>query len=62
MFEYDFVTCPVEYTRNKPSAEAHRALIRERAAAGWRLVQIFILMPAAVPCEYELIFERRAGG
>lgn len=62
MFEYDCVTCPVEFVRNRPSPEPYRAVIRERAAAGWRLVQIFIPMPAAVPTEYELIFERRTGG
>jgi Domain of unknown function (DUF4177) len=34
-------------------------VIAERARDGWRLVQVFVPNPAAVPSAYELIFERQ---
>lgn len=58
MYDYEFVKCPVEYRWGKPSADAYRAEVLDRARRGWRLVQIFIPNPASVPTEYELIFEK----
>ncbi len=63
MFDYDFQTCPVEYgKRGQIDPEGYRKLIRDKAREGWRLVQIFIANPPAVPYQYELIFERPRPG
>lgn len=58
MYEYTFATCPVEFRRGEPSPEAYRQIITDHARHGWRLVQIFIPIPAVVPSRYEMIFER----
>ena len=58
MFEYTFARVPVTYQGGRPSPEDYRATVVEHANAGWRLVQVLVLNPAAVPAEYELIFER----
>jgi hypothetical protein len=58
MYEYAFVTCPVEFHRGEPNPEPYRRIIEEHARRGWRFVQIFIALPATVPTRYELIFER----
>ncbi len=58
MYEYAFISCPVEFRRGEPSPEAYRRIIEDQARQGWRLVQIFVPIPAAVPSTYELIFER----
>lgn len=62
MFEYLFITCPVEYRRGEPDAAAYRRIIEDQARQGWRLVQVFVPIPAAQPSQYELIFERPKDG
>lgn len=53
MLEYDFV--PVDVRRDRT---AYRAVVAEKARAGWRLVQVLIEVPAAVPTEVVLVLER----
>jgi len=60
MFEYTFVSAPVVYERNMIAASSYERVIHEHAAQGWRLVQVFVPLPAAVPTEYIIIFERPA--
>lgn len=55
-YEYDFV--PVDVRRD---ATAYRAVAAERARDGWRLVQVHIEVPAAIPSEVVLVLERPAG-
>ena len=64
MYEYNFVRCVIHQTpKLGVETEDYRRVINEHAAQGWRLVQILIQVPAAIPKEYELIFERpRAAG
>lgn len=61
MYEYTFVSVPVTYQRGKVALEPYRGVVTEYAAAGWRLLQVFVPVPAAMPTEYELIFERPRG-
>lgn len=60
MFEYAFVTVPVNYgSKASPSQSgSYQAVIVDHARQGWRLVQVLVENPAAVPTEYTLIFER----
>ena len=58
MYEYDFVTVPADLTELK-SGRPHHDVIRQRAADGWRLIQVFAPDLPASPTEVELIFERR---
>jgi hypothetical protein len=59
-YEYAFEIVPMTIgVDGLPALPAHRAVIAERARDGWRLVQVFVPNPAAVPSAYELIFERR---
>ncbi len=58
MYEYCFVDSPVEWEKGRTKAETYQLVVNEYAAKGWRLVQIFVPVPAAVPTKYELIFER----
>jgi poly-beta-hydroxyalkanoate depolymerase len=53
--EYEFV--PVDVRRDPT---AYRAVAAERARDGWRLVQVHIEVPAAVPAEVTLVLERPA--
>lgn len=53
--EYEFL--PVDVRRDPT---AYRAVAAERAAQGWRLVQVLVEVPAAVPAEVVLILERPA--
>jgi hypothetical protein len=52
-YEYDFV--PVDVRKDRT---AYRAVAAERARAGWRLVQVHVEVPAAVPAEVVLVLER----
>jgi hypothetical protein len=61
MVEYAFVRCPARFERSVPSIEPIRSAVEEHAQAGWRLVQVVVLNPAAVPEHYDLIFERTGG-
>ena len=54
-YEYDFV--PVDVRRDRT---AYRAVAAERARAGWRLVQVHVEVPAAMPTEVILVLERPA--
>jgi hypothetical protein len=62
-YEYDFVT--VEPGRRSPR-DAYRDIIEERAADGWRLVQVLPAPPRRFrsPRPVDLVFERpvRADG
>jgi len=59
-YEYAFEIVPMTIgVDGLPALPAHRAVIAERARDGWRLVQVFVSNPAAVPSAYELIFERQ---
>lgn len=57
-YEYRFISCAVEFRRGEPDPDAYRRIIEDQARDGWRLVQIFVPVPAAIPSRYELIFER----
>ena len=59
MYDYDFVTVETDqaaFCRDRP----HHAVVRERAAQGWRLVQVLVLDLPATPSHVELVFERPA--
>jgi hypothetical protein len=59
MYEYTFVRCPVTFLKaGKINEVSYREVIKEHAAQGWRLVQMLVENPAAVPSEYMVIFER----
>ena len=59
MYEYEFVRCPIQFARGHGvQTQSYRSVIEEYARKGWRLVQVLVQVPAAVPSEYELIFER----
>jgi Domain of unknown function (DUF4177) len=60
MFEYAFVRIPVAYKSGSIDPSSYQSAIEERARIGWKFVQIFVEMPAAIPGEYTLIFERPA--
>lgn len=62
MFEYTFVTSPVKWEGSKIDPTGYRETVTRHAEEGWRLVQVFVQVPAAVPSQYELIFERPRGG
>lgn len=53
MFEYRFHRVPLG-RKHEPYPDAVARAARE----GWRLVQILIEVPAAVPSEYVLVLER----
>ncbi len=59
MFEYAFLQSPVTFLRGSLDRSGYQSLIHERAREGWRLVQVLVEVPAAMPTEYCLIFERR---
>ena len=52
-FEYKFER--VDVLRNP---QAYQEKIAEHAGEGWRLTQVFVETPAAMPSEYVLILER----
>lgn len=54
-YEYKFEAVDI---RKAPQAYQDRT--RELAADGWRLVQVLVELPAAVPSEFVLILEREA--
>ena len=58
MYDYVFVRVPVTYRGGQIEAASYQAAIRQQAEEGWRLVQVMVENPAAVPTEYILIFER----
>ena len=61
MFEYQFLTVAAEVGKtHKDGQPRYQQTIQEQAAQGWRLVQVFVAVPAAIPAEYVLIFERPA--
>ncbi|HAJ38774.1 MAG TPA: DUF4177 domain-containing protein [Chloroflexi bacterium] len=61
MFEYQFLTVAAEVGKTpKDRPPLYQQTIQEQARRGWRLVQVFVPVPAAVPSEYVLIFERPA--
>lgn len=61
MLEYEFVRHDVAWRRGVVDAEAYQSVVHERAANGWRLVQILVENPAASVGQYVMIFERSAG-
>jgi Domain of unknown function (DUF4177) len=59
MYEYIFIRSPVKVGKaGKFDPASYQSVIEEHAAQGWRLVQIFIDNPAAIPSEYVIILER----
>ncbi len=58
MFEYKFVQCRCLFQGGTASVDPIRQEVERHAREGWRLVQVLVLVPAAVPDNYELIFER----
>jgi hypothetical protein len=59
MFEYAFVQVTLTFIRsNKIDRSSYQSVIEENAKNGWRLVQVLVETPAAMPSEYTLIFER----
>jgi len=59
MFEYKTVRCPAQFSRSgKIDPANYEQTIQQHAKEGYRLVQIFLENPAAIPSEYVLIFER----
>ncbi len=60
MYDYAFVTVETNQADFK-RARPHHAVVRERAAEGWRLVQVLVLDLPAMPSQVELVFERPAG-
>lgn len=59
-YTYTFVRVPVRVGA-KQTEPAYEATIHEYAKQGWRFVQLVIEVPAVVPTEYVLIFERVEG-
>ena len=61
VYEYTFVNCALRFERNeKIEAASYQSEVRRHAAQGWRLVQILVELPAAVPASYILVLERPA--
>lgn len=58
MFEYEFVPCRSRFEGASMSVAPVREMVEAKACEGWRLVQVLVLNPAAIPSQYELIFER----
>lgn len=59
MYEYAFIRTPIKFGKaGKIDPSSHQSVIEEHASQGWRLVQILIENPAAIPGEYVIIFER----
>ncbi|MBF6595010.1 MAG: DUF4177 domain-containing protein [Thermaceae bacterium] len=58
MYNYKFVRVAVNYLRDGIDAHTYQAVVEEHAREGWRLVQIFVENPAAIPSEYVVILER----
>ncbi len=58
MYTYTFVTVPVAHGRNE--TPPYQQMIAEYARQGWRFVQLVVAIPAAIPTEYTLVFERPA--
>jgi len=57
-YEYHFESVPVGAQLSGVASEpAYQTAIRQRAAEGWRLVQV--LAPSPMSASYELIFERQ---
>lgn len=55
MYEYRFETVDL---RGRPTG--YQGVVAQRALEGWRLVQILVEIPAAVPSSYVLVLERPA--
>ena len=62
MYEYQFVDCPAQVKGHQFMADALRQVIETQSKAGWRLVQVLVLNPAAIPTTYQVIFERQRQG
>ena len=62
MYEYKFVGVAASYRGSKSETSGYESVVAKYAEDGWRLVQIFVPNAAAVPSEYQLIFERRQPG
>lgn len=58
MFEYKFAKASIAFSRGIIQLTACERVVAEHAAQGWRLVQILVAVPASMPTEYDLIFER----
>lgn len=54
-FEYTFERVAVRH-----DTKSYQEVIKSRAAEGWRLVQVLVEVPAAVPQEYIIVLERAA--
>ncbi|AKG19993.1 DUF4177 domain-containing protein [Calothrix sp. 336/3] len=61
MQEYKFVRVPLNYDQKSTLTSHLEISVNEHAQEGWRLVQILVENPAAVPFEYVVIFERPRG-
>ncbi|MEO1497285.1 MAG: DUF4177 domain-containing protein [Planctomycetota bacterium] len=66
-YEYDFVRVKLRsktFSLTKVAERDYRQIIAERAAEGWRFVQVFApgLSLYGDPWHFELIFERPVGG
>ena len=62
MYEYKFVKVAAAFSGSRVDAAGYEKTVAEYAADGWRLVQIFVANPAAIPSDYQLILERPAPG
>lgn len=54
---YQFVRVPVAYENQTSRTQHLEAKVHELAKDGWRLVQVLVDLPAAVPSEYVIIAE-----
>jgi hypothetical protein len=60
VYEYKFAECAARFERGAASVAPVREVVERHARDGWRLVQVLVTNPAAVPTRYEVIFERPA--
>jgi hypothetical protein len=56
--QYQFFRVAVIHDSNEKPTKLLEQKVHEIAADGWRLVQVLVEVPAAVPSEYVIIAER----
>ncbi len=56
--KYQFVRVAVVHDPKEKPSKLLEQKVHEMAAQGWRLVQVLVEVPAAVPNEYVIIAER----
>ena len=62
IMQYKFVRVPVVHQPGGPATALLEQKVHELAREGWRLVQVLVEIPAAVPTEYVVIVEREGEG